>query len=592
METAQSGKKLQNQLSWLPLMAALLYFVGTIPFISPSGNFPLNDDALYAIAVRDYVDTGVIQIPISMASCFLPQILGGITCSAFGFSHEVLRWQTLAVSFIGIIGFFLALREAGVKRGIAGLLSLIYTINPLFISVSYSFMTDAYSLTAINFYVFFLLKGISKKSNIYLAISAIFFALSLLVRQTNILMLIPNILILPYLFERSKKGTIALICLIALPVISFWFANYAMTAFQTQATEFADFYLYELVFRAKRVFLDPVNGLKDTFYEIAEFGFYAGLLFTPMIFGLIYYCLRKSLKQPVVFILPVITACLITGLVLIKYLKSPYYLMPFNVNIWWLPALGPPSILGYTIEMYSPKIREIITLMAGINAFFLTLFSVRFFQLVLARLQSWSGKRLSEYSKTKLCVLVFSTSYFLIFMAFKAIQMQVMSFDRYYLPMVLPLALVSGLCFSYLRIAPLLLPALVSALAIGGYSALAQQNYMNWNRARWAAIDYAKVHGVPADKIDGGAEYYYLDEIKVVAVVDYENHRQLSFPPGTQGRPPLCDLRYWSVRGDDYVVSHQMFEGHSVVKTFPYWNSLLGKQSNIYLLKRDQESGS
>src|SRR5207248_711133 len=59
----------------------------------------------------------------------------------FGFSHTTLRISTLVLAGSGVLAFYLLLREL-LDPGRALLGALLLLFNPLFVFLSYSFMTD------------------------------------------------------------------------------------------------------------------------------------------------------------------------------------------------------------------------------------------------------------------------------------------------------------------------------------------------------------------------------------------------------------------------------------------------------------------
>lgn len=573
-------------ISWLPFGLAVGYFAFNLIFVSFRGNFPLNDDPLYAIAVRDFLNTGQLQIPISMASCFLPEISGAAFCSLLGYSHEMLRLHTLIYSLLGIIAFFLVMREAGMHRASSGLMALLYSVNPIYVNLSYSFMTDVYSLTMVNFYCFFLLKGIRRSSPQNLLLAAVFLGLSFFVRQTNALFIVVNFIVLLSIYWKEKRTNFSQIgFLIVLPIAMFLGANYLMTSAVTQASDFSRFYIDQLLFRLGSFITAPHVAISNSVYELSKVLLYFGLFLSPCLICFAPGLLKKS-KWTALSLVSLIVSVLLAGIVLFRAFLDPNAgtLIPYNANIWWLWTLGPASMLGYSTVPYSPEVRWTVTIVASLLGLVLTLVLFDYFSVFVALsrkvLKGIAARRFSKY-------LFFSCA-FLGMLSFLLIQVQVMPMDRYYLQLYLPIALLLAVSFRWFRAKTYLAFSLIFALAIGAYTSACQSHYMSWNRARWQAIEYAIASGVEPSQIDGGAEYYYLDEIKVVAKVDYENHQQLSMPEGARGRPPLDKLRYWSVRGDDYVVSHQAFEGHEVVKAFPYWSNLLGKESKVYLLKRKE----
>lgn len=123
----------------LPLM-----WLAAVVVVNPIGNFPLNDDWSYALNVRNWVDGGVFKFNDWAAMTQLTHILLGIGVTEWvGFSHTALRFVTLGVVALsmgashGRIGM-----GASMMRPYHAPLRFALLFNPLFFSLSFTFMTD------------------------------------------------------------------------------------------------------------------------------------------------------------------------------------------------------------------------------------------------------------------------------------------------------------------------------------------------------------------------------------------------------------------------------------------------------------------
>jgi hypothetical protein len=119
--------------------------------------------------------------------------------------------------------------------------------------------------------------------------------------------------------------------------------------------------------------------------------------------------------------------------------------------------------------------------------------------------------------------------------------------------------------------------AFASALALGslGWSVGAAQEYLDWNRARWAAISYLTDEvGAAPEQLDGGFEYG--------GWVNYDPDFRLDF------RWPS----WWWVVDDRYTVAFAPVEGYRVLRRFPYqgWFGLI--ENDIVALERAVDAGS
>ena len=123
----------------------LLAFLVAVVIVDPTGNFPLNDDWSYAKAVKRLVEDGELRFGDWAAMTQLTHIaIGAAVTSVTGFSHVALRFTTLAIVVIFMVWM------SGRGASIAPLQAAI-VFNPLFFSLSFTFMTDI--LFAVLFWV-------------------------------------------------------------------------------------------------------------------------------------------------------------------------------------------------------------------------------------------------------------------------------------------------------------------------------------------------------------------------------------------------------------------------------------------------------
>jgi hypothetical protein len=127
-------------------------WLAAVVVVNPIGNFPLNDDWSYALNVRSWVDGGVFKFNDWAAMTQLTPILLGIGVTELvGFSHTALRMVTLGVVFFFVVGArpfhggaYHASLHAPHQHGGAYHAPLLF--NPLFFSLSFTFMTDVFFL--------------------------------------------------------------------------------------------------------------------------------------------------------------------------------------------------------------------------------------------------------------------------------------------------------------------------------------------------------------------------------------------------------------------------------------------------------------
>jgi len=109
----------------------------------PVGNFPLNDDWVYALGARSIVETGHFTLPSPTASNVVAQAYwGALFCLPFGFSFNALRVSTGVLGALGLFAQYQLVRELGAGRRVALVAGLSLAVNPFYLDLSTGFMTD------------------------------------------------------------------------------------------------------------------------------------------------------------------------------------------------------------------------------------------------------------------------------------------------------------------------------------------------------------------------------------------------------------------------------------------------------------------
>ena len=110
----------------LPLLFVAACWLLMALLVDPRGEFPINDDWVYALAVKSVLETGVFQFPSPSSANVGPQIYWGVLfCLPFGFSFTALRISTLALGLAGVVAFYGLVRLADGSRWTATLCSLM-----------------------------------------------------------------------------------------------------------------------------------------------------------------------------------------------------------------------------------------------------------------------------------------------------------------------------------------------------------------------------------------------------------------------------------------------------------------------------------
>jgi hypothetical protein len=113
--------------------------------VSPWGNYPLNDDWLFARATKIFARTGLFVIDTPTAPSLIGQLIWTWPfVKLFGFSHVLLRVLTLAMAGSMLWSTDALLVLGGVSRAGRTRALAVLALNPLFVNLALSFMTECH----------------------------------------------------------------------------------------------------------------------------------------------------------------------------------------------------------------------------------------------------------------------------------------------------------------------------------------------------------------------------------------------------------------------------------------------------------------
>src|SRR5437867_6763506 len=118
-------------------------FAAVLLLIPPQHEYPVIDDWIYARTVQHQLITGEFYIhPVSQASLVGLTLWGTAWAKLFGFSFSTLTCSTLVLALAALLAFYGIARQLGVPPPGALLGTALLGFNPIFLHLSYSFMTD------------------------------------------------------------------------------------------------------------------------------------------------------------------------------------------------------------------------------------------------------------------------------------------------------------------------------------------------------------------------------------------------------------------------------------------------------------------
>ncbi len=564
-------------LTLLALLPIFSYYLWNLFFVSTAGNFPLNDDWLYSAAVKAFLETGKLRLAGCSAACFAHIAAGAATSYLFGFSHEVLRLQNFVCSFVACLALFFTLRELGVHRAVSSAGSMILAVNPIWLNLTFSNMTDVAATAWINLYLLFTVRSLKTSRWWDLLLAAACLMLAIATRQTAVVFVGLNLLAALVQIRRGKPFLLSTALTVGLPLLAFFCVDKAMAQMNLNNSNFG-WYRSEFSNLLVGLVRAPMKVLPRLLIQAGKSSFYLGLFSLPLLPAFIPLLVKLSGRQRVNAFWYVFATAAVTA-VWISLVFVNHSLMPFNQNLLRLPELGAHTIMGVNCPNLPDKWRVLLTDLSAAAGWL--------FILAIGAGAAFAGARLFRAAKSGRCAsadLSRTVCYLsgVVAISFVVLQTTVWDLDRYYVMALPPAILALAVSARYLRVRNSALFVVPLLLALGVYSSFAQQDYMAWNRARWAELARLEAAGVSASVIDGGSEYDYLRNPQLN---EYLAVSQGSYAILHRGKPPRDQWRWWPISGEEYIVSFSPVPNYEVVSKRTYWSALTLGQREILTLK-------
>jgi len=218
------GKDFRN----LALLVAGFLLVAAI--ISPARSYPVFDDWAYAQATKSLANGQFVHHEWIVATDVVPQALGALSVRLFGFSFTSLTLVGLGFGLLGVVAMYLLLKQVGVSPGASALGAATLALNPHYVFLSYSFMTDVPFVALVIVASLLLARGMQGYGEVWLWLGSAATVLAYLTRQHGILLAVAA---LGYLWW-SRRWTwrralsVALLPAVALAVYTLWEAAQPM----------------------------------------------------------------------------------------------------------------------------------------------------------------------------------------------------------------------------------------------------------------------------------------------------------------------------------------------------------------------------
>jgi len=333
----------------------------------------------------------------------------------------------------------------------------------------------------------------------------------------------------------------------------------------------------------------PSAMLPVLFQISGELLVYLGLFALPVLVCFAPAVWRCFGKQNSVGALAPSTAAALIVFSLSKFIFGENRWMPFSQNLLRLPELGAHTILGINQVALSQKWRSNLTYLSGAAGFILSIFLLDTFARTVKNLwrvfrseaypsvEIQAGRRFGNALAALAAVLIFGFQF-----AFNTLQSTFSDIDRYYLFPFLGASLCLALAWRWHKVRFAKLLALPVLALLFFYSVAATQDMMAWNRARWDGIEILEKQGVKFQEIDGGAEYNYARDPQLFKnLILHDTWYEFTH----RGEAPRDQWRWWTVAGEQYIISFSPVPNYEQLAKVPYWSALSGKRE-ILVLKR------
>lgn len=571
---------LKSRAHLLSLGVPLALFTLMILLVRPWGNYPLNDDWIYARVLKRFVETGKFVFDHDTGAAFIGQgLIATPIVRLFGFSHLNLRLLTIGFSGLLLFLVWWLLSYAGVRPRIKGIALCLLITNPIFAYVSMTFMTDIYGYTLALLGAVWWFAGRRKADRRQsapivpwgAAVGAGFaVGASFWVRQYCV-MVYPALLGAAILNAwndgnwrrlRSSIPRLAVGATVLAVVIRTYFVF---------ATKMATVPMLDYSNRLQRMqAFSPVA----TAVTAGIFITYMTLFFFPLLAGFRIRALSRGLLTVggALAISGLLSAWVMAGIP--SHLVDLHRRFPFLSNIINNAGVGPVLLPDVQFPHLAPGPQWPAAVWIAIEC--LLLAGNALWALVIPR--SWTVLREAKHRFAG--ELVWFGYLFAFASLAVTIQVDKMGlFDRYYLPELLGLLLALGVSLGLpatdresrgptWRLAAGLLP-----LAL--FTTAGLHDYFRWNDIRWAFFQDALNHGISPMNLQAGYEPN--------GWAGYSAFLENTKPPACIG-PCQCD-QGWFCRDDSYRIGMSVYGNYEVVASRrpDYW---LADGPPIYLSRR------
>jgi 4-amino-4-deoxy-L-arabinose transferase-like glycosyltransferase len=201
----------------LNLALIVMGFASVLLLMSPARSYPISDDWIYFQSVGDLLRLDYAPHEWTQPIALGHLAWGAVFTALFGHTFTVLTISNLVMSIACLLIFYLLLRHLDVAPQFALLGTAVLGFNPIYLYLTYSFMTDitflVYMLGACLCYI----RGAQGRGEGWLWLGGLATALAYLTRQYGLLVMVAA---LAYLLLSSRWSWRRALAIVAIPIIA------------------------------------------------------------------------------------------------------------------------------------------------------------------------------------------------------------------------------------------------------------------------------------------------------------------------------------------------------------------------------------
>jgi Dolichyl-phosphate-mannose-protein mannosyltransferase len=531
-----------------PGRRALLSDLGVIVLVSaaplvalrPLQNVPFIDDWTYAWAVEHLMDTGRLKILDWSVSLNVAHVLwGALFCLPFGFSFTALRLSTWVLSLLGLVGLYVLLREMGASRRDTLVGVGLVGFYPVYFILSFSFMTDVPFAVVVIWFFAALVRSLTRDSTPALAAAVGLACLAAGIRPLGVFL--SGVLLLepwpPSIHWRPLARRLAVAAPPVAVVLLLALARPALSEYRADLTEIEGSWAWRMAYWR----LDPL-ALPEWFAAnlIVVIGT-LGTALAPLALGSLGRANVRAAALPGAVLVATGPAAAIA--------LGAGFRGPLDPEFTWsLRELGLTEALVPPLVTPTPPFGWAL----GLTLAATVLLALAVTPLVRSR----PPRQATGLAWAALGYFVLTSVLWLFY-------------DRYLLPLVV---IVTALRLGTVRIQQTLL-ALVGVAVFVVISVVGTWDHLQYNRALWDAVSWARQRGIPDRDLDGG---YVVN-----------GWLQYAHPEHARRAPNGDVLVPWVNDGllPRFGITNVVPAGTRVLHVLPY-RRILGHSGSLYVVDR------